>query len=512
MPGLVNAISPPLKPSSPLEFSVLPKMQQSFSEGVSMYAQNKSDKTLCDVVTILRDIFPKLSFWERFKDFFGLSDTADNRRDTTILYAASMLTTVYISHEYDDDVISQAFARQLQEVGLAPVQENARMENLVAEVLARLLDRNPQLADLITLQETNFTTTSGPETVSLCGVVSFGSDRINVPEFLKEMRLPFQTRAVSPLLFGNTLHDHLRRCAEDEGGRALATLFNSLPPGNQLQLQLQSWSLGFPAVALFSVDGLLAGMASVPVGTTTQTVSEWNNLEREQHHMYCTPDSGQACAVMMPFGIFKHKISNIDEMLNDMHRGGLQNTDVVVNSVLLQNETLKLMQTEALKVQEEIDDTPGQRLRDLSRNWTVNIQKDLNTDDASAQRVAAAVMYMIYQAGAGIATTGLLVKAAPPLLKDSKEKVVLHIDTRSGEGMLVAQAQFCSGKRSGGGDDSRAGAVVFRLPEPESRVATAADMAAGFTRKNIRMAGFGVRYPDMPAFPGQFIHATSERG
>ncbi|HHL2713240.1 TPA: hypothetical protein ACQ39K_004908 [Yersinia enterocolitica] len=516
MSGLVNAISAPLKPSAVLELSVPPEMRLSFVEGLCEYAQNHSDMTLCNAVTTLWDTFPELSLWEKFKDFFGLSDTADNRRDTAILYAADMLAAIDITSEYNYDWISRALAQQLQEVGLAPVQENALMETLVAEALARLLDRNPQLADLITLQKTDFTTTSEPETVSLSGEVTFGSDRTDVPAFLKEMRLPFLTRAISPLLSGNTLHDHLRRRAEDEGGRALATLFKSLPPNNQLQLQLQSWSQGFPAVALFSVDGLLAGMASVPVGTTTRTVSDWYKLVTVHNKMQELPDSGQAFALIMPFSTFKHYMPKErtpeHEMLRDMHRGCLHCTDVMVNGVSLRNETLELMQTEALAAAEQRGN-PEKRARDISEDWTIWIQKDLNTDKASAQRAAAAIIYMIFQGGAGRSNTGILGSAGPlrpqwtdNSLPDCKKKSMLHIDTRSGEGVLVAQAAFSTENRSGGGADSSVGAVVFRLPEPESGAATAVDMAAGFTRKNIHVAGFGVRYTDMSAFPAGQIY------
>lgn len=508
------------------------RLPEAFISGINECAQNYSSIGLGRAITTLRDTFPKLSLWERIKDFFGMSDTADNRRDAAVLYAASALAE-YTHLDADYPRVSEALAGQLQEAGLAPVQENALTETLVAGALARLLDRNPDLADRMTLQEVR---TEVTDTGSVClhGRVSFGNAETGAPEFLRDVSLPFLARAASPLLSGNIVQDML------EEGCALSTLFRCLMPEEQMSLQLLSCLQGRAGEQLFSAEGLL-GWASqldvlepvtdrmtpppalfgdcvrragpyfvrqgqnmvrnmAPEETTVRSIRAWSKLaEAQMNSWYDTETS----AVMLQFP-FTHKVpleTAESQLQKDLHRSGLNTTVVVIDGEVLSPEITRHLQATACTAMLRGNNTDEALLaRGTGEAWTRLIQDELTIEEATARQAAAAVMYAGFQGGAGRGNTGMLMKFGPPESGMNNSQSVLYINTAQNGGSTVMQAEFMDaswrsidGRRVG--TDFRMCGVAFSLPASGAK--TASEMAVAFTQNHIDVEGFCVRYPEV---------------
>ncbi|HHL2713324.1 TPA: hypothetical protein ACQ39K_005008, partial [Yersinia enterocolitica] len=222
--------------------TAISRLRKGLEQGI-----NGNNELLHAAITGFRDTFPTLSLWERFKDFFGLSDTADNRRDAATLGIISEFSrsdSRLNVNEYDRAALT--LARILQDTGLAPECGYTELETLTADTLARLLARNTVPEGLIILTGQEMATNPETGDVFLTGRVEF-LNAANMPELLRNLSLPFEAMAVSPLDWAAQL------MGGEEDSTTLKTLLESLSQETRQQFELSEES----HPALFSRDGAL---------------------------------------------------------------------------------------------------------------------------------------------------------------------------------------------------------------------------------------------------------------
>ncbi|MGL5388004.1 MAG: hypothetical protein ACRC2A_09775 [Enterobacterales bacterium] len=523
------------------------------------------------VVTQFRDVFPKLSLWERFKDFFGLSETADNRRDAAAL---CVIGTFYDRGERRRGMEPVAYnqtamtlAQILRETGLAPERGHTELEGLTADITARLLAKTRGPEGVIILTGNKMTTTRGTGDVFLTGQVSFGN-AANTPELLRNLSLPFVATVDSPLNMAAEL------IGGEEDATTLRTLFGALAPENRAALQRRYEQNEGSRQVLFSRDGVLGELSQPEVPKTASSLgqpsvpAEWTEHNGGPVGFACEYGaefvrSGLQAVAQFP----PQKVANVKDLigllgafnrsrmppgynapgfnittgiqhfntatgvrmneyvchhqlfsrtpeeclLTDFHRGGVAKATVVVDGHTLLPLTTQLMQAAAddvalIELGEKAPTTED--LVKVGEAWASLIQEGTELDARAARAAAASIMYAVCQQGAGRGCLGLLTVGpgydtnpqTPPNSQD-----VMHIDTqREGGGTQVTLATFSSGCRQVGVfgretpgpapmPDFRAYGVSY--PHPASTALTVAGMAAGFLQNDIRVEGFGVRYP-----------------
>ncbi|WP_253381792.1 hypothetical protein [unidentified bacterial endosymbiont] len=375
------------------------ELSRAFRLGFDNYGNSHSDLALSRAVTSLRDTFPKLSLWERIKDFFGLSDTADTQRDAAILYAYSELTMLRPNNG-DNDALSEALARLMQQTyGLET--RDIRMDALATEAVVRLLDRHPLLASFITLKDAALTT--DPSGVICLRGELFFKDGI-VPDFLSGVRLPLLAQTDSPRASETTWLNFLTCQARNADGETLVTLFRNLELDTQMQLWRQAMMQGFPVAALFAQDGLLNGELIAPQDTHVWKVSSWETLCKVYSALTQPEHAKPPCAIVMDDCTFEHQISKgeeFNEIVKDLPRGGLSHTDITVNGVLLPSAMLERMENSVRAVINDQHNAMANAVAKISEIWTDELQDALKYDKVTATKVAAIISYAAFQGGGG---------------------------------------------------------------------------------------------------------------
>lgn len=203
--------------------------------------KGNDDTALTEGLTAIRDIFPKLTLFQRILDFFGLSREADNQRDVSTMCATGMVNCI-LQNESEDNRASleQRVIRGMQEVGLTgDEQAYSNLATLTAETIIRLLKNNPGCN--ITLDKVQMTATES-EGGLLNGQVTlrgFGGTGV---KNLGDLSLPFSSEIVSLRSFDNMMYDE--GCQAD----TFRTLYNLASPKDAVD------------PLLFSPEGVLAGL------------------------------------------------------------------------------------------------------------------------------------------------------------------------------------------------------------------------------------------------------------
>lgn len=507
-PAGISACGNQITTAVHIDSLTLEGLKRSLSEGVQQCIKGK-DVLLRNAVVKFLDAFPKLTVWERIKDFFGLSDTAENRRNMTTLYITGMVQHYRnkLSHA-DYDLVSRSLCRMLGETELTKGPTPDRIEMLTATAVARLLTQESDAADHICLTDTKIAVDPLTGNLMMNGKVSFGSYAEDDPPLPSKQSYRIQISTENSLL-------------EKLGGINNTSDHTSLIAHLSPEDQLKAWMLRTQAVFLFSRGGLLSGTGRYTEGNFQQTARTVNDVKtialncKNPLNKNFSPD--RPIVVRMVDGIWENNVTDSKEtgLLFDLSRAGLhRDMDIWINGNKISAKTMQSMHEDTVSAASNRSGLHQQLLENLGDSWANKIQRDLKLPPDTCRQAVAALMYTFYQGGAGWGYTGLLAQLGPR--RNSGEEVshsVMHIDTAQNKGDIsVTQAMFSTGtwsrfgKNSPSFSDYRAGGVKFRLHFSENTSAeenTPAQMAAGFIKGKIPVEGLGVRCPVAPFGSGK---------
>lgn len=191
----VYAIFPTLKSYSTAE-NALPRIVNCLKE----FEPGKTEKLYAEVRNFI-DGFPRLPLWERFKDFFGLSNTAENQRNAIVLLMAAALqyarpTTLHLVDDADE-ALSACLSKFVG--GDAEDEMREWTALAIASVLkeCRLGTNEAINMSAMTIKSVTYSTISNLE-----GTLSFrfGDDKVGTSSFLSKflngVNLPFSVTGV----------------------------------------------------------------------------------------------------------------------------------------------------------------------------------------------------------------------------------------------------------------------------------------------------------------------------
>lgn len=457
--------TPPVKSASALCTYLMETDKDKLQElgNIIKNSHNGNRNILNKAVYGFLDVFPRLSLWERFKDFFRLSDTADNQRDmATLCIAETYQKNITNCNDADNAMTFSELKHALKHNGLSPFK-CADIDELIAFTTTRLLNREPNLIEHIHFEKMKIETDRSTGAVRLKGLVSFGSHTSSESDVLQ--RLPFCTTVRSPEAASYSLIELM----SDESVISFTTLFQKLPPQTQLQLGLLSETDGS---RLFSNGEVLGRVLNDDISVSVETLKDW---QAQYKYVYASgleiPTSG-ATVVKTPRYEFKHEdiikpeADREEALLKYLHRGGLKNTILTVNDKSLSKGFSRKMAALAVENDKSsAEDTlpkPGtgvltenvtqRKLKDISEQWSHMIQNELHTDADTTQKVVAGIMYSLFQGGAGKSNTGMLIKLGPGKLCESIKggkidkrayEQTLDIDTRQTGQMSIRMTEHC---------------------------------------------------------------------
>jgi len=452
--------------------------RQDIEKALDDCAGTQGEKALRPAVDNFRQIFGKLPLWERIKDFFGLSNTADNQRNMTVLCIIDIFHQYCNTSQMQDEQrhqLTQTLVRVLQDSGLVPWQENTTLETLTAYCTTRLLTQNPSAIG-ISLDAAALTPDPESGAVSLAGTVMLG-EPVNIS-------LPFEARADTPLYALTEMYG-------GEGGATLRALYEALPPETRVALQLlyeQQHEGG--GQVLFSRHGVLGELNQLepaePASTDRPQSTEWpelfntygegvvqsgpefvrwglkavsrltgveyistrDELSVKRAESQESLHSGTTSAVVeneVPFGPLR---GGAMEFLQDSPRM-MNHITICVNGRDLSSQTIRDMQDVAKRAAARTPETSNFltkiRGQGFSDAWARLIKADLNISDEYAREIAAAAMYAGRQSGPGALNTGELANLGPHRSGEKSQRTVLNIHLDDNGDMHVIQAEFSTG-------------------------------------------------------------------
>lgn len=246
-------------------------LEQTFKQGVQECIFG-NDRLLYNAVASFRKVFPALSLWERLKDVFGLSETADNQRDMATLCILSMFeqynsltdTTVYAQ-------LAGVLYKALDRKGLCRAPEYAGLQAQAAYAVAGLLTRNPKCAEQIVLSNPELCALNNGF-IQLKGYISFkeGAEKPAWPE-----GQPFMAVVRSSCRNDIEFLDALD--SEMSSASVFTTLFDHMSPSNKLLVQKQATKGAKQLQELTLAGGLLDLPGRVIEGDELEFVDEVAN-------------------------------------------------------------------------------------------------------------------------------------------------------------------------------------------------------------------------------------------
>lgn len=323
--------------------------------------------SLHTVIKSFKNSFPKLSIWERFKDIFGLSNSADEQRDMMVLIVAAQCekvkkTTGALRHQS----ASLAVAQELIRTGIvSSIHTAPDMAVLVAEATYRLMQRNPHFKQSLVLSDISINNIKNSNSLLMSGRLTFNINNsgFDVPLF-NDNSIAFQTVADF--------------CGEDDNliesmksfskTSTMLSFFNLLSPTQQLQHHIKSLVQGEEISSLFfSDDKYCSALSSlentrtviidpsieiIEVGRNGKVISAFSGLDIIKN-MHCQSlgkkKSIEDSVIYIQDTINGRNTVTESEIVQDLHRSQLGVATIIINGVPLPKNILKDMQSVAEK-------------------------------------------------------------------------------------------------------------------------------------------------------------------
>lgn len=475
---------------------------ENFDNFLTAYLQNEDPYLLKIAVSATVESFPVLSLWKAF----SVRNTAENRRDAAILYICNMLQHYVQDHKVEGELyhrLSLGIAIAMQNAQLTAEVRYPAIERQTAKACAGLLRRNPQFAEHLTIQNVRIHSDPTSGNCWLTGLITFGTPDANMPVFLRDVQLLFnaEKKILIDTIDEMPLIDILPLLTRQDA--VFDTLFSALPPENQLILKISCWNTLFPHVSQFCIGDKLGtwGVVSYPETLQLCHIYSWEDMNNKLNDFKQRTDIDETLICLMPDCLHQHHVAGVNTaalLFADMSRG-LNRLEIIINGNKITSETKARMISDAETMQ--LSDLPVfTRAVKAGELWTQSLQAELKTDKSCATQITAALIYSLWQGGAGKGYMSLS-RIGPPckLLQKEPPLKVLSVDTNArgalGISMLeVGQVNWNSADFIHQGVDFRGGVVAFHLPE--LRAESALEMAVNYTRTDIVTSGGGVRYVD----------------
>lgn len=441
-----------------------PVIKHSLEEGIRGYVVLNNSDTLKDSLDYFKSSLPKLPLWERFKDLFGLSESAENQRILSTLFAMGMFYKVCRCENLPDDRYQQVlsgFRHELENVGLASHNGKQTLTSMTADIAASLLRERPALyGDCVLLHQARLVIDEGR--VKLQGYLSItGLDNALC-------LLPFETQ---------------------EETTGLLYEFMSSSPTARFQL-LNDFFSGRQFAEIFPLI-----RPADPKRNTVKSVQNWENLATE-YQVKRGADEHQDVAVLMPEMMFTHGESSIgaeSRMTFDIHRANLLKADVTVNGRGLSRGTVEKMHRIALEIAQNAGIAQTEYGNLISQAWTRLLVVELE-DPRKASRLAGALIYACYQGGAGTGTVKMLANMGPkhPELI-GKYEINVDITGKNTQVRQTLSSSVCANAHQPEPSEFRFGGVHYTLPHsPAQETRTAIQTAADYLDGDVKVTGMGV--------------------
>lgn len=438
--------------------------KHNLEEGIHEYVVLNNRDTLKDALAYFKKTLPKLPLWERFKDLFGLSDSAENQRILSTLFAMGMFYEVCRRENLPDERYQQilsGFRYELQNAGLASHTDKPTLASMTADIAASLLKERPALyGDCVLLHQPRLV--MDESRIKLQGYLSLtGLDNALC-------LLPFETQ---------------------EETTTLLYQFMSRSPTASFQL-LNDFFSGRQFAELFPLF-----QPADPERNTVKSVENWENLATE-YQVNRGADEHQDVAVLMPEMMFTHGKSSIgaeSRMTFDIHRANLLKADVTANGRVLSRGTVEKMHRIALEIAQNAGILQTEYGNLISQAWTRLLLVELE-DPREASRLAGALIYACYQGGAGMGTVKMLANMGPkhPELI-GKYEIKVDIAGKNTQVRQTLSSSVCANGHQSQPSGFRFGGVHYTLPHspvPETR--TAIQTAADYLTGDVKVTGMGV--------------------
>lgn len=445
--------------------------------------------------SILGKSFPQLSLWERFKDFFGMSDTKNNQRHSFVLHIASLFYQMSESSpltEAQQIIISTTIAEALHVAGYSANMSVPSLKTSIGMAFSGIMLSKPQLFFPFDVQLISVSESKDHNDIVLEGKLIFNNvDKNDVPEYFRKIQLPFQI--YKPCNHEPLLYDYLQQDI------LLTTLVQHQKPQDLIKLQVNTLH-GLLSTDDFSSpkDIYLFFPWLFPQKMDAYFINNSRDLQ-EQCAILNIENYKNDCSIILKNHVFTHIYSKIEkELIDDSYRGKLPAMTVIVNNTTITPLTLERMQNYAQRIVDTIQDTHNKiisnktRLADICNYWTNEIQQDLKIDNSKASSVCAALIYSLYQGGAGKSNLCLTNpgKSSGRELESRTLNITLAQDNSTHvtlqEFSFLTDRQNPTDKRCDMG-----GIVTFELPT--STYTSANDIAVGYLSADIHVAGCGLR-------------------
>lgn len=530
--------------------TVIGNAQRELKAGIDscIYVNDRqAEKALQNAVRAFRDTFPRLSLWERFKDFFNLSESAENQRSVTAIVLIGMFNKNYPVGSEERGVGTRALMSAMQNVGLIRQQpDSISLETLTAETIACLLNRNPTLlaTNGITLSDVHIAPVPDQDgVISLTGQVHFDASEEDFPDCAQDLKFSApldenffcDSKDSSDFVdFGNIIGVIDERNTQEF---VFYSLFSASDKQQQMQVEMQSCCLREQSgQKLFSDSGVFAGMNQISPKLTqgiihfvrsvdsefirdnqqsltesgvSRSVNSWNSIASEYNDAkvgMCF-DTKEAIAQNAAFGLNvsscpchhdKSATFSVDrEVMADLRRYEFSNTELIINGRSLPSDVIRRMQDAV-----PIDDDSNSKfvLETVCDSWASILQMSQGMDSVKSKMCATSMAYTFYQGGAG-GFIGMLAGLGPD--RDSGCQAgltIVRIDTQQDASTSVTMAGINTGSlvqmgRKPAGTDVRVGGITFELPYSDDW--SMAENTVNYTKDDVNVEGFGRRYPNI---------------